>query len=1711
MSVHQEGSEPIKGYRLVQLLGGGEFGSAWRAEGPDGAARFLRFISLSRPLTLAELNAVRKIKDVRHPRLEPVHGVWVRGPADAEFSEPSFALWPKQKLGELAIACDCVDETLAVKLRLFNKQGEPGIPLDELLRLIGEAAEAIDFLNAPIHDLGNGKLVAIYHCDIQPATLIVTPDGSVQVSDFASGRISVHDGESSQSLVPVFLAPPANYSPPELILGESDNTRTDQYSLAVSYYKLRTGRLPCTAEEIGDTVLMRQAHLEGRLRFGDVPEAEAVVLRKATALDPAGRFASATAMVSALRDCVYCVLENKDSSSDSTAPSRAETPARGDPSLRILVIDKSRTVFTESFNGAVELGRQSDDQENPYSKREISPSYWRAVIAGIEEHYISRRHLKLELVGEELVRVTNLSTKVRAWSHAKTQSSSQGSASLVPSVSQGDVILNTSTTRDLSSPLTLIVGSLAVRVEVVYAKTKQTSIGGSATHSARADTNNPLAAIESESDNAEDLLRLFGAMTSALLSADNLPDLFSKVARAVVETAGMDTGWVLVHENDEWKNVSEHFSPEITRDPNWQPDYGVLKTLLREKRGFWVGSEQHEPGLQFILVGVDVALVAPILDRANTLVGAVYGDCRQGVRSVAQTRVTKQQGMLVKSFANAIETLWEKTYPATHSRTTAEPPVPAVENPRSYHCEKCGREWAADLARDNELMCTRKCGGMLVIANPQRAAMEQQPTAPSEAVETLSPLLPKKTTRHDKVLWGHVHPITCFAFRPDGCVLASGSASGAIRLWNVAQGSELNCLRGHTSSVSSLAFSPQGSWFVSGSWDRTLRAWDAPQGVQLYCLRRHDAKINGVAFTADGERVVSVSADWTIRVWRPEKLFPFKRFSGYEHLDEVEWTGQLRKEVNCLACTPDGSHIIVVSADDTISVWDTESGSRRSVFAGAGGISNIAMAPNGHSLAISANDSTIRILDLSKGTFTREIRGHSDAVRSVGYSPNGRIIVSGGVDATVRLWDADSGVELARLMLHRDAVNCVSFSPDGRYVASGGQDTIIGIWKVADLVDNFSSTWTMPSPEKEEISKRLDEAHASLPLPVHVFPWYLRLDPAPSVAVAVGQPLIVTLQLTSEAGPNTVPLQVPANVLELTAYVEAPGFHLDGEHTRTLAVVEGMPAERTLAVRLFPLSSGEQVVRLLVYPGDRVAGVGPAELRLTIPVTSPVALPDIPELLDSRGIPDPRPDVLLVVTLEETCGGERLGIHLSCPTLKCQRLRLDPPLDLTARDAMALRRMAAEAAAEANTGPGDVLMALQSLGRDLFQRLMPPGHPLRDAFWQLRHEAASDNGPRTWLILSDAAALLPWEFVCPWGVQPETAEVWDDDFLAGTFQVAHWVGRRGFTLAAEAPFGRLDLAHYSQNPRDLPLWQRTLGGEELVGLEGRAGHLALTAPGSPYHGLHLLRYNDTKAGPVTRWEAVDDAPRGNGAAETLLHERRLDFTRRRPIVGLSFVQDEEFPAAGQASDAALEAGWVLPILHAGASAVVGPRSPGSIEGALLFAETFYEAVRGGGSLGESVALARDELRRAFPERPDWLGYVYYGHPECRPYAILPAEGFTLFEALDHPENEPFHPGFSYRFRASYRSEAPVWFAGRLRSAADADGSAVSVMVVPLDGSGPTTYRLEPTSGGSDCQCVLTLTMPAEETSLPVLIRFERDGLELRTLTVTLDVASEVHP
>ena len=112
-------------------------------------------------------------------------------------------------------------------------------------------------------------------------------------------------------------------------------------------------------------------------------------------------------------------------------------------------------------------------------------------------------------------------------------------------------------------------------------------------------------------------------------------------------------------------------------------------------------------------------------------------------------------------------------------------------------------------------------------------------------------------------------------------------------------------------------------------------------------------------------------------------------------------------------------------------------------------VSAVAFSPDGTRLVSGGEDNTLRLWDVQTGQrIGQPLRGHGGDVLSVVFSPDGTRLASGGYDGTVRLWNAQNGQRIGKPMRwhEKGQVRSVAFSPDGTRLVSGGEDNTLRLW-----------------------------------------------------------------------------------------------------------------------------------------------------------------------------------------------------------------------------------------------------------------------------------------------------------------------------------------------------------------------------------------------------------------------------------------------------------------------------------------------------------------------------------------------------------------------------------------------------------------------------------------------------------------------------------------
>jgi WD40 repeat protein len=239
----------------------------------------------------------------------------------------------------------------------------------------------------------------------------------------------------------------------------------------------------------------------------------------------------------------------------------------------------------------------------------------------------------------------------------------------------------------------------------------------------------------------------------------------------------------------------------------------------------------------------------------------------------------------------------------------------------------------------------------------------------------------------------------------------------------------------HSDSLPIRQFAIKLAAGTQGSWLRPL--WPAlhPPGTSLIrTLEDHSSSVHGIAVTPDGKRAVSASEDETLKVWDVESGRVLHTLKGHS------------SSVRGVAVTPDGKRAVSASEDQTLKVWNLESGCALHTLEGHDGwVCDVKVTLDGR-WAVSASWDALKVWDLESGRALRTLEGHFEDAHGLAVTPNGKWAVSASRNNTLKVWDLETSLAVRALEGHSDLLTAVEITPDGKRAVSASEDKTLKVW-----------------------------------------------------------------------------------------------------------------------------------------------------------------------------------------------------------------------------------------------------------------------------------------------------------------------------------------------------------------------------------------------------------------------------------------------------------------------------------------------------------------------------------------------------------------------------------------------------------------------------------------------------------------------------------------
>ena len=257
--------------------------------------------------------------------------------------------------------------------------------------------------------------------------------------------------------------------------------------------------------------------------------------------------------------------------------------------------------------------------------------------------------------------------------------------------------------------------------------------------------------------------------------------------------------------------------------------------------------------------------------------------------------------------------------------------------------------------------------------------------------------------------------------------------------------------------VNAIAYSRSTNRIAVGAAN-SIHIYDADTYKELIVFTGHTDSVLAVAFSPNGKLLVSGSSDETVRLWETD--------TGELRRTREEHTGP----INAVAFSADGKYFWSGGNEGpAIRSWYSVDGGKasKSAYMPTDVFTATAFSLDGKTYARAFDDITDEIIvealakagqkvekgfvvisGLYNGGISTE---HTDSVNVLTLYAKGKTLATGSADKTIRLWEItpDTTKLLHTFRGHTGGIVAMDFSVNGELLASGSADKTVQLWDVA--------------------------------------------------------------------------------------------------------------------------------------------------------------------------------------------------------------------------------------------------------------------------------------------------------------------------------------------------------------------------------------------------------------------------------------------------------------------------------------------------------------------------------------------------------------------------------------------------------------------------------------------------------------------------------------
>ena len=229
-----------------------------------------------------------------------------------------------------------------------------------------------------------------------------------------------------------------------------------------------------------------------------------------------------------------------------------------------------------------------------------------------------------------------------------------------------------------------------------------------------------------------------------------------------------------------------------------------------------------------------------------------------------------------------------------------------------------------------------------------------------------------------------------------------GGKSGRVAAWEVESGKRVLTMGEEYDAILTADLSADLSLLAIGSTSKLVKVYDVASNELLYEIKKHSEWITQVAFSPDGILLATADRNGGLHIWEAETGNPFYTLDGHkEGITDLSWRA-------------DSNILVSASEEGAVRTWEMINGKQTKTWnAHPDGTLSADFDPKGR-IVTSGRDKMVKLWQ-GDGKAISTINDFKDIVLEVCYSHDGSRVIAGDWTGQVSVWNSSDGKKIGEL------------------------------------------------------------------------------------------------------------------------------------------------------------------------------------------------------------------------------------------------------------------------------------------------------------------------------------------------------------------------------------------------------------------------------------------------------------------------------------------------------------------------------------------------------------------------------------------------------------------------------------------------------------------------------------------------------------------------